>query len=131
MRGSNTFHSSVFGDATLFDGKERAQNTFKSRIFGTPIVENPGRQRLGGESSGTTNLFGDDRVNYAQTSQNMSVRAYATTTTEVSYSNNAPVNTAAMAKARELYGDSVDKHGVNMNKRDGALMSSNADWKNT
>jgi hypothetical protein len=36
-----------------------------------------------------------------------------------------------MAKARELYGDTLDKHGVNMNKRDGALMSSAADWKNT
>jgi hypothetical protein len=36
-----------------------------------------------------------------------------------------------MSKARELYGESVDKFGVNMNKRDGALMSAGADWKNT
>jgi hypothetical protein len=131
MRGSNTFSSSVFGDPTLFDGKERQQNTFKSRIFGTPIVENAGRQRLGGQCSGTASLFGDDRVNYAQSSQNMSVRAYANTTAEPTYSNNAPQNTAAMSKARELYGESVDKFGVNMNKRDGALMSAGADWKNT
>jgi hypothetical protein len=61
----------------------------------------------------------------------MTVRAYANTNSEPTYSNNAPTNTAAMAKARELYGDTLDKHGVNMNKRDGALMSSAADWKNT
>ena len=61
----------------------------------------------------------------------MNVRAYANTTAEPTYSNNAPQATAAMAKARELYGDSVDKFGVNVNKRDGALMSSCADWKNT
>jgi hypothetical protein len=36
-----------------------------------------------------------------------------------------------MSKARELYGESVDKFGVNMNKKDGALMSAGADWKNT
>ena len=61
----------------------------------------------------------------------MTVRAYANTNAEPTYSSNAPVSTAAMAKAREIYGDSDDKHGVNMNKRDGALMSSCADWKNT
>jgi len=61
----------------------------------------------------------------------MNVRAYATTKNEATFSENAPQTTAALAKARELYGDSVDKHGVNFNKRDGALMSSNADWKNT
>lgn len=38
--------------------------------------------------------------------------------------------TAAAAKAREIYGDSAVTYGYNKNKRDGALMSSGADWKN-
>jgi hypothetical protein len=65
MRGSNTFSSSVFGDATMFEGKERVQNTFKSNIFSTPAVENAGRNRLGGYCSGTATLFGDDNASYA------------------------------------------------------------------
>jgi len=35
------------------------------------------------------------------------------------------------AKARELYGNTATAFGYNKNKRDGALMTSGADWKNT
>ena len=35
------------------------------------------------------------------------------------------------AKAREIHGDSAARYGINASKRDGALMASNADWKNT
>lgn len=35
------------------------------------------------------------------------------------------------AKARELYGESATKYGIRQTKRDGALMSAGADWKNT
>ena len=38
---------------------------------------------------------------------------------------------AADAKARELYGNTATAYGYNKNKRDGALMTSGADWKNT
>ena len=38
---------------------------------------------------------------------------------------------ASDAKARELYGNTASAYGHNKNKRDGALMSSGADWKNT
>lgn len=35
------------------------------------------------------------------------------------------------AKAREIHGESAAKYGIQSTKRDGALMSSAADWKNT
>ena len=42
-----------------------------------------------------------------------------------------PVAQADDAKARELYGNTATAYGYNKAKRDGALMSSGADWKNT
>jgi len=42
---------------------------------------------------------------------------------------NAP--NASDAKAKELYGNTAVAYGYNKGKRDGALMSSGADWKNT
>ena len=43
-----------------------------------------------------------------------------------------PMASAQEAKARFIYGDSASIHGYNKNsKKDGAIMSSNADWKNT
>jgi len=42
-----------------------------------------------------------------------------------------PVAQATDAKARELYGNTATAYGYNKNKRDGALMSSGADWKNS
>jgi len=44
--------------------------------------------------------------------------------------NDRKMMSAMELKARELYGASAEKYGINNNKRDGALMSSNADWKN-
>lgn len=41
------------------------------------------------------------------------------------------VAAAPDAKARELYGNTATAYGYQKNKRDGALMSSGADWKNT
>lgn len=38
---------------------------------------------------------------------------------------------ASEAKAREIYGDAAATYGYSKVKRDGALMSSGADWKNT
>lgn len=42
-----------------------------------------------------------------------------------------PVAAAQDAKAKELYGNTATAYGYNKNKRDGALMSSGADWKNS
>ena len=69
-RTSNTFSSQAFGDPVENRVKGRDQNTFKSGIFGDPIVENKGRTRLGGASSGTSNLFGDDRPDYSRSNHN-------------------------------------------------------------
>ena len=41
------------------------------------------------------------------------------------------VAAAPDAKARELYGNTATAYGYQKNKRDGALMSSGADWKNS
>lgn len=42
-----------------------------------------------------------------------------------------PVADARDAKAKEVYGNSATAYGYNKNKRDGALMSSGADWTNS
>ena len=42
-----------------------------------------------------------------------------------------PQDGAPDAKAKELYGATANAYGYSKNKRDGALMSSGADWKNT
>ena len=42
-----------------------------------------------------------------------------------------PMTSAPDAKARDLHGESAKVYGHRGGKRDGALMSSNSDWKNT
>lgn len=42
-----------------------------------------------------------------------------------------PVAQAGDAKMSELYGKTAAAYGYNKNKRDGGLMSSGADWKNS
>lgn len=41
-----------------------------------------------------------------------------------------PVKDAMEAKFKELYGKTAEIYGYQKNKRDGALMTSGADWKN-
>jgi hypothetical protein len=48
----------------------RDQNTFNSSVFGAPILMKATRTKLGGDSSGTANLFGDDQVTYEKSSDN-------------------------------------------------------------
>ena len=61
VRQQNTFKSDIFGGAHRAPKpKERDQRTYKSGIFGDPIVENAGRNRIGGWDSGSQNLFGDE-----------------------------------------------------------------------
>lgn len=126
MRQSNTFASQAFGDNGSAQQKQRDQNTFKSGIFGSDITENKGRKRLGGESSGTSNLFGNDRPDYTRSNHNGMIEAPK----EIARPER-PVADARDAKAREVYGNSATAYGYNKNKRDGALMSAGADWTNT
>lgn len=126
MRQSNTFASQAFGDAAAAQPRQREQNTFKSGIFGSDITENKGRKRLGGESSGTATLFGDDRPDYSRSNHNGMIEAPK----EIARPER-PVADARDAKAREIYGNSATAYGFNKNKRDGALMSAGADWTNT
>jgi len=125
-RNSNTFGSTAFAGPVSNNAKQRDQNTFKSGIFGDPIVENKGRTRLGGASSGTSNLFGDDKPDYVQSNRNGMIEAPK----EIARPER-PVAQAPDAKARELYGNTATAYGYNKNKRDGALMSSGADWRNS
>jgi len=39
-------------------------------VFAEAYIEPPTRKKLGGESSGTATLFGEDQTGYEQSSQN-------------------------------------------------------------
>jgi len=41
------------------------------------------------------------------------------------------MNDAPTAKAKELYGATADVYGFQKGKKDGALMTSGADWRNS
>lgn len=72
-RGSNTFNSNVFngpGDKAV---RERAQNTFNSNVFGAPIENPVNRKKLGGESSGTENLFGSAKCDYSRSNEHNTI----------------------------------------------------------
>ena len=71
-------------------------------------------------------LFGDDKPDYVRSNHNSMIQAPK----EVARPERA-VQAAPELKARELYGNTATAFGYNKNKRDGALMSSSADWKNT
>lgn len=72
-RGSNTFNSNVFNGPQDKAVRERAQNTFNSNVFGAP-TENPvNRKKLGGESSGTENLFGSAKCDYSRSNEHNTI----------------------------------------------------------
>lgn len=78
------------------------------------------------KGSGTLGIFGDTRTEYSKSSQNALIEAPKNSVRLEQYQP-----TAAEAKARQLYGDTAAKYGYAQVKRDGALMSSGADWKDT
>jgi|Transcript_15866 hypothetical protein len=126
MRNTDTFSSQAFGEPIDGSVRQRDQNTFRSNIFGDSITEKSGRKRLGGESKGTSVLFGNDRSDYQRSNHNGMIDAPKQVARP-----ERPATAAPDAKARELYGNTAAAYGYNKGKRDGALMSSNADWKNT
>ena len=125
QRNTNTFRSEAFAYGGAAQPKGRDQRTFQSSIFGSSVQEKSGRTKLGGESKGTSTLFGDAQADYVRSSDNKMIAK----PTKVARPER-PVQDAASAKAREVYGKSADIYGFSKNKRDGGLMSSGADWKN-
>lgn len=116
----------MFGDAQNADSTARQSNTFRSGVFGDSIQEKSGRKRLGGQSKGTSGLFGDEGTGYAPSSQNTMIDA-----PKEIYRPEKKTKDASSAKAGELYGKTADAYGFNKAKKDGALMTSAADWKNS
>ena len=68
-RGSNTFNSNVFSGQQEKAVRERQQNTFNSNVFGGPTSNPVNRKKLGGESSGTENLFGTAKCDYSRSNE--------------------------------------------------------------
>jgi len=125
-RDNNTFKSGVFGDSAKQGPGARNQNTFNSNIFGAPTQNAVTRKHLGGDSKGTSTLFGDDKSDFNQSSKNGMIQAPKT-----KFEPKVNASAAMEAKARELHGESAQKYGYNKNsKRDGALMANGADWTN-
>lgn len=109
--------------------KKRDNRTFSSGVFASPdaIADQSNSTRLvGGKTSGTSGLFGDEKPDYQRSNHNNMIEAPK----KVSQPQQNAAS-AAEAKAREIYGDAAATYGYTKNKRDGALMSSGADWKNT
>lgn len=93
-------------------------------MFGAAIKNKVGRTKLGGESVGTDKLFGTDGTTYEKSSSNPMI---------TKTSSQKLLQTQVSAKeqvAKELYGATALKYGIKNNKRDGALMAQNVDWKN-
>ena len=104
----------------------RNEEKWRSTVFDGPIVEAPNRKKLGPSDAGTNKLFGEDRVDYGNKSNNMPMLQ------QPKKSKWKPVRkekTAEQRKNEELYGRSAVKYGVGK-KGDGTLMANGADWKN-
>ena len=82
------------------------------------------RKKLGGESKGTEVLFGQDKLDYKQSSNNQKIARPQSA--KLAWPK---VDTKELIK-KELYGETGQKFGLNDNKHDGALMAQCVDWKN-
>lgn len=78
-RYNGTFHSRVFGTTNGPDETERPpsrsrqEEKWSSTVFEGPIIEKSTRKKLGKGDSGTENLFGSDKVDLDNRSNNMPV----------------------------------------------------------
>jgi hypothetical protein len=77
QRGSNTFASNIFGDSSDSGPGQRENRTYASSVFAEPKLDQPTRKKLGGESSGTATLFGEDKPVYEQSSKNNMIKQVA------------------------------------------------------
>jgi hypothetical protein len=127
VRNNNTFNSGIFGGAEATGPASREQNTFKSAIFAEPKIEPATRKKLGGESSGTATLFGEDKTEYQKSSSNNMI-SKPSKTFEPKFTNDH----AASRKDAELHGQTAQVYGGSKyRKKDDALHANGADWKNT
>ena len=75
-------------------------------MFGESFTEKSNRKKLGGESSGTSNLFGDNRPEYTPSSKNTMI-----TEPKALHRPERATKDAYSAKAQELYGKTADVYG--------------------
>lgn len=135
MRNNNTFKSNVLNTESYGDTNDterpqsrgRQEEKWKSTVFDGPIMEKPNRKKLGGESKGTDTLFGKEKIDYENKSNQMVIIATQKKNQPKKWE---PVRkTAEQRKNEELYGLSAKKYGVGK-KGDGTLMANGTDWKN-
>jgi hypothetical protein len=112
------FYSNDHADARL-----RATNTFKSSVFACATSSQINRKILGGESKGTETLFGRDDTKYGTSSNNEQIQRPQTAKHEYHQIDRRDL------VAKEFHGDTAE--ALLNNKRDGALMASGIDWKNS
>lgn len=107
--------------------RTRVEEKWVSTVFAEPIIEESRRKKLEKPGAGTVGLFGTDRVDYGNKSNNINIIGR-----KPEVKKWAPVRkekTAEQRKNEELHGRSVTTYGVG-SKKDGTLMTSGADWKN-
>lgn len=124
VREHNTWKSSAFSLEETKPLATRNQNTFNSTVFGSATQNPTTRIKLGGDSHGTSALFGSDQAEYYQSSRNGFIQAPPEQESKKQAENKANTYSDAMTmKAKELYGKTVQQYGLHQNKRDGALMA--------
>ena len=98
-------------------------------MFEGPIVEPARRKKLGQSDHEVETLFGKDRVDFGNKSNAMPILS-SPQKNQKKWLPKRKEKTAEERKNEELHGRSVAVYGVGK-KKDGTLMSSGADWKNT
>jgi hypothetical protein len=78
VRNNGTFSSRIFNQQSEDmeerpSPKNRQEQKWKSTVFDGPVQETVSRKKLGGESSGTETLFGQDKIDYENKSNHMSI----------------------------------------------------------
>ena len=124
MRNTNTFQSGVFSGPRDEHLNVRPQNTFSSTVFNEAIRNKVNRTKLEPEGAGTEQLFGAEPVSYDKSSQNPMIPK---TKSQKVLTKQVPAKSLV---EKELYGETIQRHAMNSNKRDGALIAQNVDWKN-
>ncbi len=124
VRNNGTFNSRIFNQGGIGEADEtqrspsstRNEEKWKSSVFDGPSTASQNRvsrKKLGAHDAGTDKLFGQDRIDYDNTANNMP--SYAGIAKKPQVKNWKPVRgvkTAEQRKNEELYGASVKKFGV-------------------
>lgn len=117
------------GDTSETEGprsRNRNEDKWKSSVFDGPIVEQSKRKKLGGKGTGAENLFGQEKIDYENKSNQMVIIG---SKKKAAVKKWQPVRkTAEQRKHEELYGQSARKFGVGK-RADGTLMAHGTDWR--